>query len=222
MLKQLVSRLGHGKQSFHMCNTKSPYLATFVLSLLLFQSACNRETSSKCKKGSFLRISPKTADVTTPSFTGSACQDSDSLPFFPSLSPPRYWPSRPPRRRRRTHPWTRARKSPAHICSTSLLSLPPCCLLVSQQRFTTCYEERSEPHSWQDTRLSQGKYQWGRMKGERNEFSKVGCVRRREIRRGRNDGCLWIDQGEDRERAAAVPVWPQPPGFWGQPRPPPV
>ena len=125
MLKQLVSRLGHGKQSFHMCNTKSPYLATFVLSLLLFQSACNRETSSKCKKGSFLRISPKTADVTTPSFTGSACQDSDSLPFFPSLSPPRYWPSRPPRRRRRTHPWTRARKSPAHICSTSLLSLPP-------------------------------------------------------------------------------------------------
>ena len=78
-----------------MCNTKSPYLATFVLFWLLFQSACNRETSSKCKRGSFLQILPKTADVTTPSFTGCACQDSDSLPFFP-LSPPPPLLTKPP------------------------------------------------------------------------------------------------------------------------------
>ena len=143
-----------------MCNTKSPYLATFVLFWLLFQSACNRETSSKCKRGSFLQILPKTADVTTPSFTGCACQDSDSLPF--SLSPPS--PPSPVIDQAATQEEEgeggeltlgRGREGLRHTSAPRplLLSLLPRCLLVSQQRFTTCEEEEgSEPHSWQDTR----------------------------------------------------------------------
>ena len=62
-------------------------MTTFVL-LPLFQSGGNRETSTKCKKGSFLKVLPKTVDVTTLSFPGSACQDSDSLPQLFSLFRP--------------------------------------------------------------------------------------------------------------------------------------
>ena len=98
-------------------------VGTFVLAPL-FPSACNRETSSKCKKGSFLRVLPRKSrhvTKTTLSFTDSACQESDSLraASFPLFFPPHcYWPSRwgKRRRRRRTHPWRRARRSP-HICS---------------------------------------------------------------------------------------------------------
>ena len=76
---------------------KSPCLTTFVL-LPLFQSGGNRETSTKCKKGSFLKVLPKTADVTTLSFPGSACQDSDSLPFFPLSPPPMLLTKLPPKK----------------------------------------------------------------------------------------------------------------------------
>ena len=111
-------------------------VGTFVLAPL-FPSACNRETSSKCKKGSFLRVLPRKSrhvTKTTLSFTDSACQESDSLPTasFPLFFPPHcYWPSRWGwrRRRRRTHPWRRARRSP-HICSSPpplWPSLPPSC-----------------------------------------------------------------------------------------------
>ena len=66
-------------------------VGTFVLAPL-FPSACNRETSSKCKKGSFLRVLPRKSrhvTKTTLSFTDSACQESDSLPTasFPLFSP---------------------------------------------------------------------------------------------------------------------------------------
>ena len=67
-------------------------VGTFVLAPL-FPSACNRETSSKCKKGSFLRVLPRKSrhvTKTTLSFTDSACQESDSLraASFPLFSPP--------------------------------------------------------------------------------------------------------------------------------------
>ena len=130
-------------------------MTTFVL-LPLFQSGGNRETSTKCKKGSFLKVLPKTADVTTLSFPGSACQDSDSLPpaFFP-LPPPSLVIDQAAPQGGEGGELTlgRGRESLQHTSAPP--PLLPHCLLVSQQRFTTCYEEGSEAHSWQDTRLSQ-------------------------------------------------------------------
>ena len=166
LLKQLVSRLWSvaNRVSRSGVQHKISRFSTFVPFEPLFQSACNRETSSKCKRGSFLQSLPKTTDVTSLSNSLALCVPRLWFtPLFPSLSPSNVIDQaasqeggeggltlgRGQECLRRTSAAPRLR-----------LSLPRC-LLVSQQRFTTCYEEGSEAHSWQDTsRLSQGKYHW--------------------------------------------------------------
>ena len=210
-------------------------VGTFVLAPL-FPSACNRETSSKCKKGSFLRVLPRKSrhvTKTTLSFTDSSCQESDSLPTasFPLFFPPhRYWPSRSAgkrRRKRRTHPWRRARRSP-HICSSPpplWPSLPSSCESAAFHHLLAREEGQTPTLGRTSGFLRQNTGDQG-MKGKGNM---TDLVHESRGTYGVRKVCCWcfdltIERTErERERAAAVPVWglPRPPGFWGHCRRPP-
>ena len=127
-------------------------VGTFVLAPL-FPSACNRETSSKCKKGSFLRVLPRKSrhvTKTTLSFTDSACQESDSLPTasFPLFSPLTAIDQAAEAGEGGGEGLTlgEGREDLRTSAPPRLLFGPRCLLLVSQQRFTTCWQERRVRH----------------------------------------------------------------------------
>ena len=172
-----IKVMAGGKHSFHMCATQNLHIwPPLFSSRLSFRAHVIEKPPASAKKahsGKFFLKQPTSQLWAV--FWLSACQDSDSLPpaFFP-LSPPSLVIDQAAPQGGEGGGLTlgRGRESLQHTSAPP--PLLPHCLLVSQQRFTTCYGEGSEAHSWQDTRLSQWKYHWWDRSRRNSEVERMG------------------------------------------------